>query len=363
MENIAEIMRELPRGYEEACFEEKAIQRKRGISCPGNLMLLSMFHIMNGCSLIEISSIARLAKLGKISDVGFMKRFENCNSWFQWINAQLVSEGAVRYERPAWLQGYRVLPVDASDVTEKGRSGRTYRLHYALDLFCMQSAQYKITDQKVGETLCNFQLKEGDLVLADRIYSTFNGIRHCLESKADFVMRLRKNSFTLYNAQAEKVDLLASLRVLGQDETLNLWTYAKVNGSKGESVPLRICARRKTPEAIVRCQKRIIDKERRQKGNYTDETKEFNDYIVLVTALPDTSSSEQILELYRLRWQVEIYFKRLKSILDFGDLPKRRAESVMAWLNGKIMVALLIEKMIGRQSFSPDAERKKECLA
>ena len=61
--------------------------------------------------------------------------------------------------------------------------------------------------------------------------------------------------------------------------------------------------------------------------------------------------------------QVEIYFKRLKTIMDFGELPKRRPGSVMAWLNGKMMVALLIEKIMSQANFSPTDESKAEYLA
>ena len=68
----------------------------------------------------------------------------------------------------------------------------------------------------------------------------------------------------------------------------------------------------------------------------------------------ENAITEQILELYRWRWQVELYFKRLKSILDFGELPKKRPKSVFAWLNGKIMIAILIEKLIGKKSFPPE---------
>jgi IS4 transposase len=83
----------------------------------------------------------------------------------------------------------------------------------------------------------------------------------------------------------------------------------------------------------------------------SDEAKAFNEYIVVVTNLNDGISAEEILETYRLRWQVEIYFKRLKSILDFGELPKRRLDSVIAWLNGKLMIALLIEILLSKTSF------------
>jgi IS4 transposase len=120
----------------------------------------------------------------------------------------------------------------------------------------------------------------------------------------------------------------------------------------GTSVPVRICAKRKTPEQIEKAMKKL--NLRKRKCGVTDEARIFNEYIVVVTSLSEeTASAEQILALYRLRWQVEIYFKRLKSILDFGELPKKKPEHSLAWLNGKLMVALLIESVIA-SSFSPD---------
>lgn len=63
--------------------------------------------------------------------------------------------------------------------------------------------------------------------------------------------------------------------------------------------------------------------------------------------------ADEILDLYRYRWQVELYFKRLKSILNYGELPKKSEKSIFAWLNGKLMVALLVESVIGSADFSP----------
>jgi IS4 transposase len=79
----------------------------------------------------------------------------------------------------------------------------------------------------------------------------------------------------------------------------------------------------------------------------------FNEYIVVVPSLPHSVTADEVLETYRWRWQVEIHFKRLKSILDFGELPKKNPAASEAWLNGKILVTLLKEAFIAKASFSP----------
>jgi hypothetical protein len=356
MISVAKLLKEMPDGYEESCFEEKAIQRKRGITSPGDLMMLCLFHLLNGCSLVEVSEIARLTKLGIVSDVAFMKRFENCNNWFKWILSRLMllTVGLIQYIKPEWLEEYRVLAVDASDIKEKGRSGRIYRFHFALDIFKMESVYYSITSQNTGETLKNYNLSSKDLVIADRAYSSLKGMDHCIKSDASFVLRLRKNNFKIYDDTGAEINLLQYLQKLEGKNTLDL--RVNVNMDKDQQTPIRVCAIRKTEDNIVSTKKRIKDIERRKQTVIAADTKEFNEYIVLVTNLPERIPSEQVLELYRLRWQVEIHFKRLKSILDFGELPKRREESVMAWLNGKIMIALLMEKIIGKGAFPPSGD-------
>jgi hypothetical protein len=356
MTSIIELMKEMPEGYEEACYTEKAIQRKRGIDNPNDLMMLALFHLVNGCSLMEISEIARLAKLGSVSDVAFMKRFENCGSWFKWILTQLRTAEVLAYKKPQWLEGYEVLSFDASDVAEKGRSGRIYRLHYTLNLFRMQSAYSKITDQKTGESLCNFEFKKNDLIIADRMYSTLKGISHCMNGGANFILRLRKNSFHLFDKNDEKINLIERLKGLGDEETLDLSVFVLLDGT--EKTQLRICAIRKDGKYQQQTEKALRRRETKKQIEITADTREFNNYIVVVTALSGNITGEDIVGLYRLRWQVEIYFKRLKSIMDFGELPKRRHKSAETWLNGKLLIALLIEKLMSK-NFSPN-EKKPE---
>ncbi len=75
---------------------------------------------------------------------------------------------------------------------------------------------------------------------------------------------------------------------------------------------------------------------------------------MVFTTAPEQYSPWQILEMYRLRWQVELVFKRFKQLADLGHVPKHDDDSAQAWLYGKLFVALMTERLIQRaESFSP----------
>ena len=117
----------------------------------------------------------------------------------------------------------------------------------------------------------------------------------------------------------------------------------------------RICAIRKSNEAIRAAHERIR-KTARRKGTLTKpETLEYAKYVIVFTTFPASNfSASSILEWYRIRWQVELVFKRFKSIAGLGHLPKHSDDSSKAWLYGKLMVALLTTKLINHAtSISP----------
>jgi len=66
--------------------------------------------------------------------------------------------------------------------------------------------------------------------------------------------------------------------------------------------------------------------------------------IVFTTRRGD--SGAKILEWYRMRWQIELVFKRLKSLAQLGHLPKHDDRSSRAWLHGKLLIAMLTQKLI-----------------
>ncbi|PYX76029.1 MAG: hypothetical protein DMG78_02430 [Acidobacteria bacterium] len=78
-------------------------------------------------------------------------------------------------------------------------------------------------------------------------------------------------------------------------------------------------------------------------------TFEFAKYVIVFTTC-SSGSTEDVLGTYRMRWQIELVFKRLKSLAQLGHLPKHDDRSSRAWLYGKLFVTLLAQKLmrIGR---------------
>ncbi|MGD9569244.1 MAG: transposase [Sedimentibacter sp.] len=349
---ISQIIPLLTDGYEKKCYDLGIIQRQRMIKNPADLMLLCLFHLINGTTLIETSEVARLLKIGEFSDVAFMKKFEKCTEWFKWISESLIKDAVSDFQKPVFLEDYRVTAVDASDVIEKGRSGQTFRLHYSIDIFNMNSVSHKITTQEVGETLLNFKLNKGDLVIGDRAYGTINGISHCIKNEADYILRLRTNCFKIFDENRKEIDMLSKLVVLDYEKSIDFLGFVKNNDKT--FLPVRVCAKKKSKEACENALKKLKRRASKKQNVLYDKTIQFNEYIVLITSLSKSITTYDVLETYRYRWQVECYFKRLKSIMNFGDLPKKREQSSLSWLNGKIMVALMIEIFMSKGFFSPE---------
>jgi len=58
-----------------------------------------------------------------------------------------------------------------------------------------------------------------------------------------------------------------------------------------------------------------------------------------VLAAPD------VLELYRVRWQIDLAFKRHKQLLKVGRLPQTHAQAAHSWIMAKLVIALLLETL------------------
>src|SRR5690606_37264798 len=143
------------------------------------------------------------------------------------------------------------------------------------------------------------------------------------QAGADVIVRYNSGSLPLENEKEQPWEPLPSLRPLKVGETMECPVRLRVGKGEGQVVAARLCALRKTPEAAAKAERKARHKARCQKV-LRPATLELCHYVVVVTTLEsDVLDCAGVLEFYRARWQVELAFKRLKSLLQMGQLPKR----------------------------------------
>ena len=121
-------------------------------------------------------------------------------------------------------------------------------------------------------------------------------------------------------------------------------------GTKGAApLILRLIIRRKDPEQAQAGQKRLL-KDASKRGKQPDpRSLEAANYILLLTSLPpDAFPPADILTLYRFRWQIELAFKRFKSLAGLDALPAIKPELAQAWIYARLIVAIIAEQIAGQ---------------
>jgi hypothetical protein len=156
------------------------------------------------------------------------------------------------------------------------------------------------------------------------------------------VVRLNLVGVPLEDNQGQPFDILSAVRTLVVGEVGN-W-QAWIRDERG-TLPVRVCALRKTEAQTLKSQEKLRKTAARKNRQLQPETLEVAGFVLVLTTLDDTNADD-IMELYRYRWQIELAFKRLKSLLQLGHLKKTDPEGAKAWLQGKLFVAALIEMLI-----------------
>jgi IS4 transposase len=196
-----------------------------------------------------------------------------------------------------------------------------------------------VTSPKTAEGFSNFSIKKNDVLFGDRGYSTARDIFHVNQNGGYVIVRMI-SILPLYNRPGERFEILQELRRLKTGETAEFGVLLK-NGS--HYLACRVCAIKKSHEAAEKSKKKIMRQASKHSFSPRESTLEFAEYVLVLTTLGDDVTCNEILEMYRMRWQVELAFKRLKSLLGLGHLKKTDQEGAKAWLHGKLFFAILIE--------------------
>jgi hypothetical protein len=346
------LRRFLPQDLDASARLAGAMRRKRGqVQSGEDLLRLLLMHTAGGLSLEQTVARAHAQGLPKINAMALHKRLCRSHRWLAALTAHLLE--AVRpllhESGDCWNLGRSVRILDATNVEEPGATGTDWRIHYSLRLPELCCDFFELTDAHGGESLRRLPVERGDLVLVDRGYNDRQAVGRVLECGGDVIMRYHSSNFPLRTAGGHPFNPLPGLRGLKTGEVRE-WSARFEDGEKTR--PVRVCAIRKSPEQAERACRKI---KANMKGNFAKvkpTTLEYAHFIVILCTVPaEEMSAKLVLEFYRARWQIELAFKRLKSLLMLGQLPKKKEESCQAWMQGKILTALLIERLLCEERF------------
>lgn len=352
-ENWRVLMSLLPPDWARQAAQFGAVARLRGFDSTEALLRTLLLHVGKGYSLRETAVQARLAGLADVSDVTVLNRLRQAEAWWHELCQALLRERGVAFPEVPGQRRVRLL--DGTLVKEPGRTGSQWRIHYSVrlpSLLCDHLAVTATRGKGTAEILHRFPGMAGDLVLADRAFCTPVGIEQLRQQQADVIIRWRSTSLPLYTPDGRGFKLLPALRTLAPDQP---GEWAVTIHGPDQVIPGRICALPKSAESTTKAQRRIKRKAQQAGPVTKPETLEYAAYVIVFTTVPQAElSTAQVLTWYRCRWQIELVFKRMKSIAQLGHLPKHGDASSRAWLYGKLLVVLLSEKLIhvGR-SISP----------
>jgi Transposase DDE domain len=321
--------------------EYGAFLRARGVKSAEDLLRLVLMYGPGGHSLRSVAAQAAAGGVADVSDVALLERFKATARWLEYLCtewlARVVKEvGITITERPIRI-------VDGSRL--EGPGDRVWRLHVCYDPGRARIVDALITTTAQGERLDRLAVIPGEIRLGDRGYPQPDGIKNTLKAGADVLVRLTWKSLQM-TAGEKPIDWLKLFRQAAKQGVLDLQVRVHKAHSEFEPLDMRLVIIKKPPAAAAKARARARRASNKNQCRTDARTLAAADYIILLTSLKrEDFAAKVIAALYRLRWQIELAIKRLKSILHVDRLPAKNPDLARAWLYAHLLLALLLDEI------------------
>jgi hypothetical protein len=325
----------------------RALVRKRGVRSAAAFLHLALLYGPGGLSLRAVASFAAEAGIADLCDVSLLDRLRNGGDFLADVLSHLLVD--LRGAGPT-AGRLRFSLVDGSTVSLPASAGSDWRLHARYEPALGRFTDLVITEARTAEALCCVAVRPGDVMVHDRGYARVRNVAHARANGADFLTRIGWCSLKLFDLAGRSFDLLAALAESGAPVV----EHQVRIGTARTGMAARLIIARKPPEATERQQERLRRKASR-KGHKTDpRTLRTAGFMMLLTSLPgELATAEEVVRLYRMRWQIELAFKRLKSLGGFAELRASDPRLARTWLLAHLIAAVLIETSLGEALDSP----------
>ena len=328
---------------EASCRSCGAIRRARAITSASQLLRVILAYVLGNLSFRSTAAWAEAAGQVSMSDVALLKRVRKSGPWLRRLVEVLAG-----LQSPAGTVGdtRRVVAIDATMICSPGDTQDYAVLHTAYDVTAQCFRSTELTDRHTAERLDIGVISPGEIRLGDRAYARWDGLHAVVTGSADYLVRLSaKAGLTLRTASGDPVSRAAACRQAEATgvQDIDLVIHEKTNG-QGKQMKARLIILPLPPDKAAAA-RRLMGKNA-QKWGYqpSDEALATAGCLMLVTSLPrEAWPASGLLDLYRRRWQVELAFKRLKSLIGLESLRVHDSELVGVWIHAVLLVALLID--------------------
>jgi hypothetical protein len=346
-----EVLSVLPSGWREKAKELGALKRARGVKTPEDLLKVVFLYLTAGKSFGNTAAMLKVTGTYTLNKTALYNRIGNSGGWLAWMCANMCRQGMDIGEKPAWLEGINMCLIDASKEPVFGNKEKQFILHYAVNLYDLSPKEMLLTGREEGEKLGHFQsFGPGDAAMCDRAYGTLQSIEYLRGRGCGFIIRLRTEAFNTYlrdeNGAYVKTSAPDMFKDLKEGESGGRDAYYRYKSEQGEEYrPIRLCAYCKTALQEKESLEKLIESRSGKGGkkkNISAAVKANNRYVVLATSFEEPPA-EEITGAYRLRWQIELVFKRLKSLFGYNEIPVKLDKEAKAWFSGKLLLAAITE--------------------
>lgn len=317
---------------EESARQYSAILRCRNIG-PVALLRVALAYAVSDMSLKDVAAWASALEITRISGPGLHYRIRKSEAWFQSLLIQVLET-----TEPTPGTGLVVRIMDATVIVGPGSQGMSWRAHVSLDPDTGRILSVEITDTKGGESFCRYKASPNILDVGDRGYCAARGIYSRVSGGGHVLVRVNHHSIKICDLTKQKISLVSYFQSIDEDQMKEWNVLIPVPADH-----VKKYWNEKKAKAWVKG--RIIAFRRKGEVHslFTDLT-------------PEKLSAPHAKRLYRVRWQIELAFKRLKSQLDLGELRTRSGPTARSWILLKFLAAALAQKMLSpNEPFFPRA--------
>jgi Transposase DDE domain len=336
---------------EASARETKAFLRAREVRSAVDLLRMILAYCLGERGLRLTAAWAASIGLVDISNVSLLYRLRQCGDWLAMLVGQALAAAA-----PEASRGRLIRIIDATTVPKAGRLARTknrlWRVHGAFELPSERFGFFELTDEKGGETLDRVPVIKGEIRIGDRAYLQPDRMARVLDAGADVLVRAGWRGASWLDAKGEPVDLLAEFRKAAVRGLIDrpIWIGRK----SSPALSLRLVAVKKPAPAAEAARRKARQDARRGGHQISKGTLAAAEWVILITSLDaDTYPTADVLALYRLRWRIELAFKRLKSLIGLRGPPGTDERSARPYVLAHLLIILLLEPLVDEFEDSP----------